>query len=67
MPKDPVCGKEVEVKRTQNLIYYNGKMYYFCTNQCRTEFVNNPEIYCFIARYCDFVNKNDPPKKRAAI
>ncbi|MCL4344721.1 MAG: YHS domain-containing protein [Nitrososphaerota archaeon] len=41
---DPVCGMEVD-ESTQHKTLYKGKVYYFCTANCKTEFDRDPEGY----------------------
>jgi membrane fusion protein, copper/silver efflux system len=46
--KDPVCGMEVDQGKAQaagKLSNYNGKTYYFCSDQCQRKFEANPESY----------------------
>ncbi|GJM15999.1 MAG: YHS domain-containing protein [Thermodesulfobacteriota bacterium] len=45
MVKDPMCGKEVEEKKVNELSEYNGKKYYFCSKECKLRFEMNPEKY----------------------
>ena len=42
MPYDPVCGKKVG---TDVKWEYNGKEYFFCSEECKAEFMKNPEKY----------------------
>jgi YHS domain-containing protein len=42
--KDPVCGMEVDT-RTRFKTMYKGKIYYFCCEDCKTEFERDPEKY----------------------
>lgn len=44
MPKDPVCGMEVE-EGTQWKAEYGGETYYFCCEHCLREFEKNPSKY----------------------
>lgn len=45
MAKDPVCGMFVEEK--PDTIQYNkdGRIYYFCSNQCLNEFTQPGAYY----------------------
>ncbi len=45
MPRDPVCGMEVEEKQAQHQTQYRGKAYYFCTPRCKEFFEHDPERY----------------------
>lgn len=40
---DPVCGMEVEEAQFKSL--YRGKVYYFCSRQCKEAFDKDPEKY----------------------
>lgn len=52
MLKDPVCGKKIrEAKYAGARITIDGIRYYFCSMECKTEFLHNPEKYV--------LNKND--------
>jgi YHS domain-containing protein len=41
---DPVCGMEVSPD-TEWTAEYEGQMYYFCSEQCRDTFMENPMEY----------------------
>ena len=45
MPIDPVCGMEVSPESAVAKSVYKGKIYYFCSTNCKSEFENNPEHY----------------------
>lgn len=40
MAKDPVCGMEVDKKKTRFNTTYKTKVYYFCGEACKTKFDN---------------------------
>ena len=42
---DPVCGMEVDTSTAQYKTVYKGRIYYFCSHQCKVEFEKNPEYY----------------------
>lgn len=42
MAKDPVCGMEVDEKKTPVSIRYKGKMYHFCSPGCQETFTRSP-------------------------
>ena len=42
---DPVCGMNVDPKRTAGTHEYQGKTYYFCASGCRVAFAKEPEKY----------------------
>jgi YHS domain-containing protein len=39
--KDPVCGMEVDERKSPKSVY-KGKPYYFCSKACKMEFDGNP-------------------------
>ncbi|MDP7976102.1 MAG: YHS domain-containing protein [TACK group archaeon] len=41
---DPVCGMKVE-ETTAYRSLYRGKVYYFCSQNCKREFDANPDKY----------------------
>jgi YHS domain-containing protein len=43
--KDPVCGMMIDDKSAVGTSEYNGKPYYFCSQDCKTEFDENPDEY----------------------
>jgi Cu(I)/Ag(I) efflux system membrane fusion protein len=46
--QDPVCGLQVSVKKavqSGRKSVYEGKAYYFCTDECRAKFDENPGKY----------------------
>ena len=45
MAIDPVCGMQVDEKSATWKSEYNGRTYYFCSEACRTEFLEKPEKY----------------------
>ncbi len=40
--KDPVCGMEVGDIKKASSEEYNGKVYYFCSDQCKKTFKKDP-------------------------
>ena len=44
MERDPVCGMEVHPQTASHLEYL-GRLYYFCSTECRERFIQNPEQY----------------------
>jgi len=40
--KDPVCGMHAGDKIT---LEHNGRVYHFCSDFCKTQFVQHPEQY----------------------
>jgi Cu+-exporting ATPase len=45
MAIDPVCGMEVDDRSTKERAIYEGKTYYFCSEDCKEEFQAAPEDY----------------------
>ena len=43
--KDPVCGMVIEQGDAVGTSDYQGKRYYFCSQDCKVEFDENPEDY----------------------
>ncbi|MBI4413215.1 MAG: YHS domain-containing protein [candidate division NC10 bacterium] len=42
MAKDPVCGMEVDEKKTPVSIKHKEKTYYFCSPGCQETFTKSP-------------------------
>jgi Cu+-exporting ATPase len=45
MPKDPVCGMEVDPKRAAGTSVYKGETIYFCNPRCKERFDADPEAF----------------------
>lgn len=43
--KDPVCGMDVDPRDDRHRVEFDGSAYYFCSNGCKTKFVENPASY----------------------
>ena len=43
--RDPVCDMEVDEQSAAGRSQYQGQTYYFCTESCKNEFDQNPEMY----------------------
>ena len=43
--KDPVCNMSINIEKTDFKTEYNGKMYYFCSENCMEIFNENKEMY----------------------
>lgn len=43
--RDPVCNMEVDEQSAAGKSQYQGQTYYFCTESCKSEFEQNPEMY----------------------
>lgn len=42
---DVVCGMEIDPSKARGVEEYEGKTYYFCSDSCRKNFVDNPKQY----------------------
>ncbi len=42
---DPVCGMDVDPKKTSHTFEYQGKTYYFCSPGCKASFAKEPQKY----------------------
>jgi YHS domain-containing protein len=45
MMTDPVCGMQVDEKRANLKAEYEGRTYYFCSDNCKRTFMQSPEKY----------------------
>jgi membrane fusion protein, copper/silver efflux system len=48
MVKDPVCGMDLDPKDpaiAARKVDYDGKSYYFCSDECKRDFLQNPTAY----------------------
>ena len=45
MTIDPVCGIEVDEKNSEFQAQFAGKKYFFCSDECRKEFEQQPNEY----------------------
>jgi Cu+-exporting ATPase len=45
MTKDPVCGMNVDEGKVTAKVVYNGKTYYFCSENCKAAFEKAPAKY----------------------
>jgi YHS domain-containing protein len=45
MATDPVCNMSVDEKTAPARATYQGRTYYFCSNDCKTQFEKQPERY----------------------
>ncbi len=44
-PIDPVCGMELTPGQVEAQARYKGKAYFFCSEECRQTFTENPEEF----------------------
>jgi len=42
---DPICNMSVNIKKTEFSTKYNGKVYYFCSENCKKIFDSDKENY----------------------
>jgi Cu+-exporting ATPase len=45
MAIDPVCGMEVDERTAKEKTIHEGTTYYFCSKDCREEFLASPADY----------------------
>ncbi len=45
MARDPVCGMEVEESQAAGKSEYQGRPYYFCSEECKEQFDKSPERF----------------------
>jgi YHS domain-containing protein len=45
MVKDPVCGMEIDSSQAAAQTTYQGQAYFFCSEDCRRTFEENPEEF----------------------
>lgn len=47
MRTDPVCGMEVDENKVpqEMRVGHSGRYFYFCSTECRDEFIGNPQMY----------------------
>jgi YHS domain-containing protein len=45
MAIDPVCGMDVNENNPPAKSTYDGKTYYFCSEECKTDFEEDPEEF----------------------
>lgn len=45
MQTDPVCGMQVDEKTAKAKSENSGKQVYFCSDQCKQKFDQNPQQY----------------------
>lgn len=43
--KDPVCGRQVSTDQAQYSTDVEGKKYYFCSEECKQKFEDDPRRY----------------------
>ncbi len=45
MVKDPVCGMAFDTSQAASQTTYQGQAYYFCSEECRRTFEENPKEF----------------------
>lgn len=45
MTKDPVCGMAIDEAKATVTATYKGRKYYFCSENCKTKFLQDPSQY----------------------
>jgi P-type Cu+ transporter len=45
MTSDPVCGMKVDQANTEFQTQFEGKKYFFCSEDCQKEFEERPEDF----------------------
>gem|GEM_PF-1283461 len=45
MAIDPVCGMEIDERKPEFQTQFAGRKYFFCSEECRKEFENQPEEF----------------------
>ena len=43
--KDPVCGMDIDPKDAVGKVEFQGRTYYFCSDECKTKFEKAPKQY----------------------
>ena len=43
--KDVVCGMEIEPTENTLQVAHKGKIYYFCSEECKSKFITDPQKY----------------------
>ena len=42
---DPVCGMHIDPEQAPEMYAYQDHTYYFCSENCKQEFINDPKRY----------------------
>ena len=45
MERDPVCGMQIDPQDAAAQMDYQGRTYYFCSEDCHQKFMQNPQQY----------------------
>ena len=61
--KDVVCGMEIDPNTASSQMEYQGKNYHFCSMDCHTKFIAEPQKYAEEVAPFD-VESNEPEKEK---
>lgn len=42
---DPTCGMSLSIEDVRHSYEYEGMEYYFCSEKCKTDFIDDPDKY----------------------
>ncbi len=45
MVRDPACLMELDPRKAKAMVEYNGRSYYFCSEQCKEKFLAQPDTF----------------------
>jgi Cu+-exporting ATPase len=62
--KDPVCGMEFDSSQAEAQTTYKGQAYYFCSEECRRTFDENPKEFVGNVAGQDRGSEGLPPSHR---
>ena len=62
--KDPVCGMEFDSSQAEAQTTYKGQAYFFCSEECRRIFDENPKEFVGNVASQDRGNEGRPPVPR---
>ena len=57
----PICGMEITVSAQTPALEYEGQVYYFCTEDEKTQFMENPEK--FLSQEKETISETEPVEK----
>ncbi len=50
MARDPVCGMQVDEKKSAGSSQYKGQTYHFCSTSCKGQFEKDPDKFLEAAK-----------------
>jgi Cu+-exporting ATPase len=59
--KDPVCGMEFDSSQAEAQMTYKGQAYFFCSEECRRTFAENPKEFIGDVSGQDRGSEGQPP------